>query len=425
VQPLDERLTAEEIKTTLLDSGARYIIVHRSLAPKLDKIRAEIPAPKAILGINFTPDNGERFEDWMSQPAEGVSIRPVASGDLAELMYTSGTTGEPKGVMRSHANVLAAARNSTTGFGYRDSDVIAIVMPLSHSSALNSQMIPLLKLGGTVVLVNDFDVRRLLSIVENEQITCMRAVPTMMRMLLASPNFNSEALPSLRLLINSSAPIDAGTYREVKRRFPDIEVMNSYGLTEASTCTVLPDDMALSHAESVGRPIYGVEMCVRGEQGELLDCQEEGEIYVRGEHVFVGYHGRPEATRRALIDGWLRTGDFGHRDREGLYYLHGRKNDLINCGGRKFAPIEVETCISQMPEISEVAVIGTPHRTLGQVAKAFVVSSKQNGVDAKRVIQHCARHLPSYKLPFSVVFVPELPKSSTGKFLHRKLREIH
>ena len=425
VQPLDERLTPEEIKTLLLDSGASSLIVHESLWPKFDKIRSELPSVEKILGIGLAPDGGHLFDDWLTRPCLNFPVPDIAPESIAELMYTSGTTGEPKGVKRSHTNVLAAARNSITGFGYRASDVIAIVMPLSHSSALNSQMIPLLKLGGTVVLVNGFDVRRLVSVIRNEQVTCMRAVPTMMRMLLASPDFNAEALPSLRLLINSSAPIDPQTYREAKRRFPSIEVMNSYGLTEASTCTILPDHMALSHAESIGHPIDGVEMCVRDEEGQILSDFDQGEIYIGGEHVFVGYHNQPEATRKALLDGWLRTGDLGYRDDQGLYYLNGRENDLINCGGRKFAPVEVETCIRQIPEVSEVAVVGVSHGVLGQVAKAFVVPAAQNGLRGKHIVQHCARNLPSYKVPFSVVFVSELPKTSTGKFLHRKLREVH
>ena len=426
VQPIDERLTPEEIRATLLDSGARHVIVHRSLGGKLHKALVELPAPAGILGIDLTPDGGERFGDWVSQSfGNDCAPRQVASGDPAELMYTSGTTGKAKGVIRSHANVLAAARNSIAGFGYQASDIIAVVMPLSHSSALNSQMIPLVQLGGTVVLVNGFDVHRLLSVIEEERVSCLRAVPTMLRMLLASHGFNSEALPSLRLLINSSAPIDPETYRAVKRRFPRIEVMNSYGLTEASTCTVLPDTMALTDSESIGHAIDGVEMSVRGDDGRILGVGEEGEIYVRGEHVFLGYHNRPEATRRAVSDGWLRTGDIGYQDERGLYYLGGRKNDLINCGGRKFAPEEVETCIRQMPEVAEVAVVGVAHGILGQVAKAFVIPAEQNGLRSKQIVQHCARNLPSYKVPFSVVLIPELPKNSTGKLLRRKLQEVH
>ena len=191
VQPIDERLTPEEIRAMLLDSGARHVIVHRSLGGKLDKALVELPAPAGMLGIDLTPDGGERFGDWVSQSfGNYCAPRQVASGDPAELMYTSGTTGEAKGVIRSHANVLAAARNSITGFGYQASDVIAVVMPLSHSSALNSQMIPLVAIGRQVVLVNGFDVHRLLSVIEEEGVSCLRAVPTMLRMLLASHGFN-------------------------------------------------------------------------------------------------------------------------------------------------------------------------------------------------------------------------------------------
>jgi long-chain acyl-CoA synthetase len=360
----------------------------------------------------------------MAEPVHGGLERDIQDSAVAELMYTSGTTGEPKGVMRSHTNVLAASRNSITAFGYDESDVMPIVMPLSHSSALNSQMIPLLKLGGTVILQDGFDVRRLLSVIASERVTCLRVVPTMMRMLLTSRDFGSEALSSLRLLINSSATIDAETYRAVKRRFPDVLLMNSYGLTEASTCTILPDSMALSDSDSIGQPIDGVEMCVHGEGGEMLGCDAAGEICVRGDHVFVGYYNRPDATRNALIDGWFRTGDLGHRNSRGLYYLHGRKHDLINCGGRKFAPAEVESCLLQLPEILEAAVIGTRHRILGEVAKAFIVAAECSTMDAKQIIRHCVKCLPSYKVPFAVEFVSELPKNSTGKLLRRKLQEV-
>jgi long-chain acyl-CoA synthetase len=422
-QPLDERLTPEEIKAVLLDSGARYLIVHRNLWAKVEKVRAEIPALEGVLGIDFIPEGGEPFDSWLAHPIEGGPRVNVNGYDVAEIMYTSGTTGESKGVLRTHANVLAASRNAIRGFGYRNSDVIAIVMPLSHSSGLNSQMMPLLQLGGTLLLLNGFDVDQVLTAMRHQNVTCMRAVPAMMRMLLASADFAAHALPSLRLLVNSSAPIDPETYRALKHRFPAIQVMNSYGLTEASTCTALPDNMALTHPESIGLPIEGVEMSVCDEQGRIVNNHHEGEICVRGDHVFLGYHNRQEATHSALVDGWFHTGDFGHCDSDGRYYLHGRKDDFINCGGRKFAPLEVENCILELPEVLEAAVVGVPHRFLGQVARAFVVRSGQNGVNERRVIQHCTRHLSSHKVPFSVVFVPELPKSGTGKVLHRKLRE--
>jgi long-chain acyl-CoA synthetase len=249
----------------------------------------------------------------------------------------------------------------------------------------------------------------------------MRAVPAMIHMLLALPDFSAVALPSLRLLINSSAPIDPHTYTEVKKRFASIEVMNSYGLTEASTCTVLPDAMALTHPDSVGWPIEGVEMQVCDEEGQPTPDGDEGEVWIRGEHVFVGYRNLPDKTRAVLVDDWLRTGDLAHRDPQGLYYLHGRRDDVINVAGRKFAPVDVENCILQLPDVHEVAVVGAAHAVLGQVAKAYVVLKAGAMLNAKAVTRHCARNMPSHKVPFYVEFVDALPKNSTGKVLRRKL----
>lgn len=423
VQPLDERLVPDEMATILLDSRAHHIIVHRSLWQKFDKIREKLPSVKKILGIDIAHYGVDLFSEWTSCAPASQHEASVSPGDVAELMYTSGTTREPKAVMRSHANVLAASQNSIRGFGYRDDDIISIVMPLSHSSALTSQMMPLIQLGGKLVLLNLFEVNNLIDVIRAEHVTCMRAVPAMLRLLLTSPLFCSTELPSLRLIINSSAAIDPSTYIAIKHRFDKIEVMNSYGLTEASTCTVLSDAMAHIRPDSIGTPIDGVNMCIMDQKGQHIEDQSEGEICIRGEHVFIGYRNRPDETRTVLTGGWLHTGDLGHRDVEGFYYLHGRMNEVINCGGRKFAPLEVENCILQLPEIAEVAVVGTTHRILGQVAKAFVVPKNQGTFDTKRVIHHCARNLASHKVPFYVEFVPNLPKSSTGKTLRRKLLE--
>lgn len=417
-QPVDERLSAGEVRAVMADSQAHFCIAHPGLWARAEPA---LDVQPRVLGIGFAPDNGESFEAWAAGNALPQQLGDVPPPAVAELMYTSGTTGEPKGVMRSHRNVRAASRNSIRGFGYHGDDVIAISMPLSHSSALNSQMMPLIELGGTLALVEKFDAARLLELIRAEGVTCMRAVPAMIRMLLALPDFQSEQLPTLRLLVNSSAPIDPHTYTELKRRFEAIQVMNSYGLTEASTCTVLPDELALSHPDSVGWPIEGVEMRVCDEEGAPAGDGAEGEIWIRGEHVFVGYRNQPEKTRAVLQDGWLHTGDLAHRDEQGLYFLHGRRDDVINCAGRKFAPIEVENCILQLDEVQEAAVVSAPHAVLGQVAKAYVVWKGVGAPDARAITRHCARNLPSHKVPFHVAFVPALPKNSTGKVLRRKL----
>ena len=429
IQPLDERLMPEEMSTILADSQARFLIVHQALWPKAEQVVWGNGASKAsiqkILNIGMAGPGIDTFDAWTDSMSVDESNIDAEPDDIAELMYTSGTTGEPKGVMRSHRNVRAASRNSIRGFGYTHDDVIAIVMPLSHSSALNSQMMPLVELGGTLLLMQRYDAAKLLSLIQAEGVTCMRAVPAMIRMLLALPNFQASALPTLRLIVNSSAPIDPHTYLEVKHRFQSIQVMNSYGLTEASTCTVLPDNMALTHPDSIGHAIEGVEIQVCDESQQPVQDGEEGEIWIRGEHVFAGYRHQPDRTRTVLMHGWLHTGDLAHRDEQGLYYLHGRRDDVINCGGRKFAPVDVENCILQLPQVLEAVAIGVPHPVLGQVAKVFVVlagdAASDAVPDAKVITRHCARNLPSYKVPFYVEFVSGLPRNSTGKILRRKL----
>ena len=197
--------------------------------------------------------------------------------------------------------------------------------------------------------------------------------------------------------------------------------MNSYGLTEASTCTVLPDELALTYPDSVGTPMEGVQMKLVDDEGTSVTSGAEGEIWVRGDHVFSGYRNQPVKTREVLADGWLHTGDLAHQDDLGLYFLHGRRDDVINCAGRKFAPLDVENCILQLPEVAEVAVTGAPHTVLGQVVKAYVVTRQGSEQNARAIVRHCARHLPSHKVPFYIEFVPVLPRNSIGQVLRRKL----
>lgn len=424
VQPVDERLKPEEVRFLLEDSGVRFAIVHQALWSKFASVRNKLPILERVLATGDVVSDVDSFDQWMHRPLDPASVSmDAAADDIAELMYTSGTSGEPKGVMRSHANARAASGNARRAFGYEHKDVIAIVMPLSHSSALVSQMLPMMEVGGTAVLEQRFDAAHLMSRMREQAVSCFRAVPTMFKMLITFREFNADHLPSLRLLMNSSAAIEPETYREIKDRFPDVELVNSYGLTEASTCTILSDAMAKKHPDSIGIPIPGVEMLVVDEAGCAVDDGVEGEFWVRGSNVCIGYRNLPTVTEASFAPGgWLKTGDMGYRNTEGLFYFRGRKDDVINCGGRKYAPTEVQDCILKLPEIADVAVVGVPHRVLGQVAKAFVVFREDATADLKAVTRHCARHLSSHKVPFYVEAVDALPRNSLGKVLHRELQ---
>lgn len=415
VLPLDLRLTDADLTGMLAHSGAVGMLAAPEFSARASRLGRSAATPLPIRLLGGRGDTGE---------APSGDHAPVAlpADAPAELLYTSGTTATPKGVLRSHANVLAAVRQARTAFGYRADDTLAVVMPLSHSSALVSQLLPVLQAGGRVVLLPQFDPVSLLDAVADTGVTCTRLVPSMVRLLLAEARFHEEELPSLRLIVNSSAPIAPDTYRELKRRFPSVAVLNSYGLTEASTCTVLPDQLALSHAASVGAAIPGVRIRVCGEDGHELPPGVEGEIQIAGPHVFMGYHRDPEATAAARAGEWLRTGDLGRQDDDGLLYVHGRLDDMINCGGRKISPEEVERCVVGAPGVRDAACTAMPHRVLGEVVHAFVVPADPLTFDPRAVVRHCAGSLPSHMVPFEVTAVTELPRNAVGKLLRRRLR---
>lgn len=410
--PLDDRLGTAALVAMVAHAEAAALLADSSLA----ELAAEVGSAAGGVPVHTVDDlvaTGRTLD--VPQPLRPPSEAP------AELLYTSGTTGQPKGVVRSHGAVLAAVANARAAFGYRAGDVIAIVMPLSHSSALTSQLLPVLQAGGTAVLLPRFDPATLVEAIAAEGVTCVRLVPAMIRLLLARDDFRAEALPTLRLVLNSSAPVDPEVYRELKRRFAAVEVLNSYGLTEASTCTVLPDRLALTHPESVGFPLPGVRFRIRGEAGLDAAPGEEGEIWIAGAHVFSGYHRDSAATAAARADEWFRTGDVGRRDADGLLYLVGRSDHLINCGGHKVAPEAVERWVATAPGVRDAACGPMPHRVLGQVVRAYVVPEDPARFDSRAVVRWCRAHLPSYAVPFDVAAVTELPRNATGKVVRARL----
>lgn len=409
IQPVDFRRKDHEVTELLRGTRATALLAHGGRTEELPESlvagdSAKVAPPSDPIG------------DFKRDRAVGETI--------AELLHTSGTTYAPKGVLRSHRGVLAAMRNAQAAFGYREDDVIGIVMPLTHSSALTSQLLPVLNAGGTVVPIARFEPASVVRALRGHGVTCFRAVPTMFELLLAQEDFRRDHLPAIRLLMGSSATFDPRTRGALQARFPGLEIMDSYGLTEASTCTVLSGADAAEHPGSIGVPVPGVEIRIVNRSGFEVAAGEEGEIWVRGPHLFSGYASGAEESLLAIASGgWLKTCDLGTRDSSGFLYLRGRTDNQINCGGWKFSGPDVERCIRALPGVADVAVVGVPHRVLGEVAQAFVTLRKEAGVDGKEILRHCSRHLPSHMVPFRVKLVDRIPRSDTGKVLHRSLQE--
>jgi long-chain acyl-CoA synthetase len=398
VNDLNFRLAPAELAFMLEDSGTRVLFV--------DEARAELGADLAArTGVRVIPLGTELG----GEPADP----PDLPGDtLAAISYTGGTTGRPKGVMLSHANLVANAKHFMLSDGLRETDRYLHAGPLFHVA--DSTMVYCITwAGGAHVMLERFDVARFLEAVERHQVTVAVLVPTMIRRLLDALD---RELPSLRLVHYAAAPIDPG----LQRRMMDTlrcEFVQGYGMTEASPgLTVLGPEAHRrgEHLGSVGIPLPGVQVAVDAPDGEI------GEVIARGPNIMLGYWNRPDETHAVLgPDGWYRTGDAGYI-REGRLYLVDRLKDMIVSGGENVYSIEVEQAIASYPGVMEVAVIGKPDEHWGERVHAVIVGE---GLDPEAIVAHCRTRIGGYKLPRSIELRTEpLPKSGAGKVLKGRLR---
>jgi len=362
--------------------------------------------------------------DGAAAPAtRGISI------DLAMLVYTSGSTGQPKGVMMTHQNIVAAATSITTYLGNTPDDIILNVLPISFDYGLY-QVLMAAKIGATLVLEKSFAYpAAILDRVRAEKVTGLPLVPTMAAMILQMRDLAPGDLPSLRYLTNTAAALPPAHILRLRELFPHATVFSMYGLTECKRCTYLPPTELDRRPGSVGIAIPDTEAYVVDDAGSRTAPGVIGELVIRGPHVMKGYWENPEATDRALKPGpfpWekvLYTGDLFKTDAEGFLYFVGRKDDIIKSRGEKVAPKEVEAVLYTLPGIREAAVIGIPDPILGAALKAVIALEPGSPLTAQDVTRHCAKNLESFMVPTLVEFRPDLPKTETGKISRRLVAE--
>jgi long-chain acyl-CoA synthetase len=398
INDLNHRLAPAELAFMLSDSATRVLFV--------DEARAELGAELARrTGVRVIPLGA----DLGGEPADP----PDLPGDtLAAISYTGGTTGRPKGVMLSHANLVANAKHFIISDGLRETDRYLHAGPLFHV-ADSTMVFCLTWAGGAHVMLERFDVARFIAAVERHQVTVAVLVPTMIRMLLDALD---RELPSLRLLHYAAAPIDPALQRRMMETL-DCDFVQGYGMTEASpglTALTPEEHRRGRHLRSVGAPLPGVQVRVDAPDGEV------GEVLARGPNIMLGYWNRPEDTRAVLgPDGWYRTGDAGYI-REGRLFLVDRLKDMIVSGGENVYSVEVEQAIASYPGVREVAVIGKPDQHWGERVHAVIVGE---GLDPDAIVAHCRERIGGYKLPRSIELRSEpLPKSGAGKVLKSQLR---
>ena len=422
--PVNWRLAAPEVRYLLEHSGARALVCDAELldlgapaAEGLDLLRIAIPAAGAQGRDGWTGfDELER-----SEPTERV---PMAGGEVHRLMYTSGTTGRPKGVMITHANLAWKNAAHVAELGFTAQDVGLACGPLYHVGALDLITTSLISVGATTIVHRTFDPAKVVDDIERARVTCVWMAPAMLRAVLDEPGVDQRDLSSVRLIIAGGEKLPIPFIDRLERTFPSAWLADAYGLTETvSGDTFLDRASTRSKLGSVGRPCVYLDLEVWGEDGHPVPDGERGEIVLRGPKVFAGYWRDPDATAHAFAGGWFHTGDIGVRDEDGYVYIVDRLKDMIISGGENVASSEVERVLDEHPAVLEVAVVGRPHERWGEVPVAHVVPRPGANPAAEELIEHCRGRLAKFKVPADVCFLDELPRNPSGKVLKRELRE--
>jgi fatty-acyl-CoA synthase len=333
------------------------------------------------------------------------------------IYYTGGTTGLPKGAVITHGNITWNSINTITSWGINDRHKAAIQLPFFHIGGPNIFMVPLVHAGGTTILCSGFDPDETFDLVENAGITHYVAVPTMFQVLQEHLKWEQADFSKLELVMSGGAPCPVPVMEKFWDRGVDFKM--GYGLTEASGNNFwLPPEMVQEKIGSVGYPLFHVDMKIIREDVTECDDNEEGELLIGGPHIVDGYWKNPAATAEVFRDGWLHTGDVARRDRDGCYSILGRSKEMFISGGENVYPAEIESVLSEHPMVLEAAVVGVPHKTWGEVGRAFVVVA--DNYEERAVRDFLIERLARYKLPRSIIVLDSLPLTAIGK-LDKKL----
>jgi fatty-acyl-CoA synthase len=423
--PLGTRLTPHEMAGILADAAPRVLVYGGEHAETVRALRAFAPLRWWIaLDAEAKADPADPVLAELADqiPEEGWTQAVRGPEDLHCLLYTSGTTGKPKGVMIPHRQVVWNGYNTVIGWQLRDDDVSPVFTPLYHAGGVFAFLVPVFTIGGTIVLHRSFDAAEVWRTIEAERCTVVLGVPTIYKMLLEAPEFAAADLSHVRWLISGGAPLPLYLIAAYQRR--GLIFKQGYGLTEVGVnCFAMTVEESVAHAGSIGKPLPYTETRLIDEQGGEVPVGEVGELLLRGPHVSRGYWNNPEATAAALdTDGWFHTGDLARRDAEGFHTIAGRKKDMIISGGVNVYPAEIEGELLLHPGVLDAAVVGVPHARWGEVGVAFVVA-RDVPPSSEELTDFLAGRLAKYKIPREIVFVAALPRTAYGKVVKGELRQ--
>ncbi len=423
---LNWRLVADELSFILTDSGASTMVFGSAFTGIVTDLHSrgtdgtQITRWIHVGDAGDCPDFAESYDAVLAAASDTEPAETAGDDDLLFIMYTSGTTGLPKGAMHSHNTALWSVVTANTTADTRYGDRYLICLPLFHVGALNP-LLSIANLGGTAVIMSEFDPHRIWQLFGEEKIGVTLAVPAMLQFMLLTHDPAVHDTSTLRWIMSGAAPVP----ESLIRTYADlgIEIHQVYGLTETCGpgCLISPED-AISRAGSTGKEFFYTKVRVVNEAGDDCDADESGEVLIAGPHIMLGYWNRPEATAEAVVDGWLKTGDIATMDADGFVYIQDRIKDMIISGGENVYPAEIENAILSLDGVNDVAVIGVPSEKWGESPLAVVVRGDES-VDAAAIMAHCEDKLARFKQPRVVEFVEVIPRNPTGKVLKRVLRE--
>jgi long-chain acyl-CoA synthetase len=419
--PINGWWKAPEVEYLLKDSKGRGLIIEDQYRPILQEIRPRCPDLEIVIEVSDRPDPAHvAYARLMAEADEEPLACECRPEDAAYIFYTSGTTGNPKGVLLSHHNVLADLRGVIEALGLQEGQTILVFLPLFHVNAMLTCTFGM-GMGHQIVLRRGFSASEFWEVVERCKVNFWSAVPAVYQILLTDPARQKFDLSSLQFGICGAAPLAPETFKRFEETFR-IPIVEGYGLTEATCVSTLNPIDGVRKVGSIGLPLPGQEVKILAGDGRELPPHATGEICIRGDVVMQGYFNRPQETAAAIVDGFLHTGDVGYKDDDGYIFIVDRLKDMIIRGGENIYPKEIDDLLATHPKIQEAATVGVPDETMGEAVKVFVLPL-DDSLTEDEVIDYCTEHLAAFKVPREVEIIDEdFPRSPIGKVLKKDLR---
>jgi fatty-acyl-CoA synthase len=422
--PLNWRLSGPELTYIADHAGARFVVSEPELRDQFDDLRAQGTGERTWVTLGPENERWVSLDDARAAAQPAIEAEQVDGDDVLRLMYTSGTTSRPKGVMITYANLYWKCAGQVIELEATGRDVGLACGPLYHVGALDMVATNMLYVGGRTHILRRFDVEAVLDAIEHDKITLTWLAPAMVNALIAAEGIGERDLSSVRVIQDGGEKMPLPLIKKVLAAFPNAWFADAYGLTETvSGDTYLDKGKVVGKLGSVGKPILHTQVRIVDENDNPVPPNEIGEITIRGPKVTKGYWRDEEATRKALRGGWLHTGDLGRLDEDGYLYIVDRLKDMIISGGENIASSEVERVVYEYEAVIEAAVVGSPHERWGEVPVAYVVLRDGASVDIDELDAHCRARLAKFKTPKGFRIVDELPRNPSGKVLKRVLRE--